>query len=680
MDDNMKKPIIFLVELTHTYITVDAKNTPLAIGYLASYLIENIHLPISVDLFKYPEDLNDALLINIPDIIAFSNYMWNEELSHAFAKRVKEVSPETIIVFGGPNYPVDVDEQKQYLIEHSNIDFYIEGEGEVAFCCLIEKLIKNRFNLEQCKTELINTSGIHYNIQEYYNLTGPTNRIIKIEDNIPSPYLCGVMDKFFDKHLTPLMQTSRGCPYSCTFCHDGAKYSSKTSHFSYQRINNELEYIAKKSQVPSLTLADLNWGIFPQDLDVAKAIKNIQKEYGWPLYIQSATDKNQKDRIVAMSKILGNAMVIGASIQSSDEEVLGNIKRNNIDYDAILKMAKESSNTESLTFTEIILCLPGDTVQKHYKAVYDMLAAGIQDINLYQYILLPGTEGSTKEYRNKYEYKTLFRVIPRCFGDYKVLGHNDTMVEIHEVVVGNSTMTYNEYLECRKFDLTLSIFNNGEIFNEIYKSINHLGIDRCDIIKQVHKKATNKYSELYDIYDLYRKDEEDNFWESKSDLIDFMHNKGGFHRYVSGEFGRNQLHYWKSVAIYERFQQVILCIVSAINDILIINNLVTDDIAQYLEDISKLIIYKKGKVTSLDELYVFVTPFDFVSLEENNYTSNPFIKKTEREYKIQLSYSHFQKQNISAYLNQYGSDLRGLAHLTHRYSAKILNREVRLVK
>ena len=34
----------------------------------------------------------------------------------------------------------------------------------------------------------------------------------------PSPYLMGKLDEFFDGKLVPLIQTNRGCPFSCTFC------------------------------------------------------------------------------------------------------------------------------------------------------------------------------------------------------------------------------------------------------------------------------------------------------------------------------------------------------------------------------------------------------------------------------------------------------------------------------
>jgi len=40
---------------------------------------------------------------------------------------------------------------------------------------------------------------------------------IKDLDEIPSPYLTGVLDKFFDGKLAPFIETNRGCPFTCSF-------------------------------------------------------------------------------------------------------------------------------------------------------------------------------------------------------------------------------------------------------------------------------------------------------------------------------------------------------------------------------------------------------------------------------------------------------------------------------
>ena len=143
----------------------------------------------------------------------------------------------------------------------------------------------------------------------------------------------------------------------------------------------------------TLQLADLNWGMFPGDLQTAELLADIRRRSGWPRNIMTATAKNQKDRIVEMSRILGDLLQLGASIQSTDAEVLREIKRTNISLDAIVKMAKNATASHTGSFTEIILGLPTDTKEKHRKSVFDMLDAGIQDIRSFQFILLPGTEG-----------------------------------------------------------------------------------------------------------------------------------------------------------------------------------------------------------------------------------------------------------------------------------------------
>jgi tRNA A37 methylthiotransferase MiaB len=673
----MNKPAkIYFAELTHTYITVDAKNTPLAIGYIAAYAKKQLQDQISIGLFKYPNELNDALVADKPDLIAFSNYMWNEELSYTFARRLKEIDPAIVIVFGGPNYPADRAEQTQYLTKHPEIDFYIDGEGEQVFSSLLSKLLSNHFDLNETKREFDKLSGIHYRYQDGTIVNGPAKRIANIEENIPSPYLAGIMDKFFDKNLTPLLQTSRGCPYSCTFCHDGAKYASKVYRYSNERIEAELVYAAQKTQVPSLTLADLNWGIFPQDIEVAKLIKEIQSHYHWPLNIQTATAKNQKDRIVEMSKILGNSMIIGASIQSNDDEVLKQIKRQNIGYEAIVKMATESASTEASTFTEIILCLPGDTKQKHFKSVYDMLDAGIQDMNLYQFILLPGTEAANLQSRQLYNYRTAYRVIPRCHGYYDILDETKLVSEIHEVVIGHSTMPHDDYVECRQFDLTLMIFNNGKILDEIYKSAAHLGLKRSEIITAIHKKATAEDSDLRIIYDAYREDEEMNFWPTKEALQYFLSQENGIDLYISGERGRNQTHYWKSVAIFEHLHQVVDCACSCIEALLAERGLFDNKFKTYFSDLGRLIELKKGDPTDVENIKTISSTFDFSSLEKSRYLDNPFEMDTKGTLQMRLAHTPERKKIIASYFEQYGKDIRGLAHLTHRYPAHILYRQV----
>ena len=75
---------------------------------------------------------------------------------------------------------------------------------------------------------------------------------------------------------------------------------------------------------------------------------------GWPRNIMTSTAKNQKDRIIEMSKILGDLLQPGAAIQSTDPEVLRNVKRTNLSLDAIVRMAKGATASKTGSFTFMI--------------------------------------------------------------------------------------------------------------------------------------------------------------------------------------------------------------------------------------------------------------------------------------------------------------------------------------
>ena len=111
----MKKAIVYLADLTHTKKGIASECIPMPIGLIGAYLIKKLDQNVDVSLFKYPEKLDRALSIRKPNIMAFSCYMWNIRLSYAFIKQVKTAYPATVSVLGGPNYPLDVEEQKQFF-------------------------------------------------------------------------------------------------------------------------------------------------------------------------------------------------------------------------------------------------------------------------------------------------------------------------------------------------------------------------------------------------------------------------------------------------------------------------------------------------------------------------------------------------------------------------------------
>ena len=203
------------------------------------------------------------------------------------------------------------------------------------------------------------------------------------------------MDEFFRIPIIPMVETTRGCPFSCTFCADGLSFKNKVYSYSTLRVKDELNYIFEHVKnngflMDELRFSDLNFGMYKQDVETAQYIAEIQNKYGWPKMVRASLGKNRPDRIMQVAKILNGTLEMGAAQQSSDEDILKNIKRSNISvkaYGELLKFMNET-NKKAKTSTEFILGIPGDSKEKHFKSLKHGVDNHVNTIRMFQAILL----------------------------------------------------------------------------------------------------------------------------------------------------------------------------------------------------------------------------------------------------------------------------------------------------
>ena len=117
----------------------------------------------------------------------------------------------------------------------------------------------------------------------------------------------------------------------------------------------------------------------------------IQKK-DYPKYINVATGKNKKERVLEAAKLVGGAMKLAGSVQSLDPQVLKNMKRSNISTAQIVELAMNSAEIGANTFSEVILGLPGDSLISHFETLKTVIDSGFNTIFMYQLMLLPGTD------------------------------------------------------------------------------------------------------------------------------------------------------------------------------------------------------------------------------------------------------------------------------------------------
>ena len=108
---------IFLGDLTYDTVAISTESFPLNIGYVASYCKKQFGDAVDITLFKYIDDLEEAILSNPPDILGLSNYAWNHRIGLEMFRIFKERNPNGLSIFGGPNFPLDLPSQIKFMNE-----------------------------------------------------------------------------------------------------------------------------------------------------------------------------------------------------------------------------------------------------------------------------------------------------------------------------------------------------------------------------------------------------------------------------------------------------------------------------------------------------------------------------------------------------------------------------------
>ena len=133
----MKKKV-FLIQIGSSYST--PWFLPYSAGCIAAYLKKDAEIS---ECFEIPDILTarepvEKILDRFenPFMAAFSCSVWNFEYNKVLAKRLKEIYPEIIIVFGGPN----VEKDGSLLDECPYVDFLMYNEGEESTAMLLKAL------------------------------------------------------------------------------------------------------------------------------------------------------------------------------------------------------------------------------------------------------------------------------------------------------------------------------------------------------------------------------------------------------------------------------------------------------------------------------------------------------------------------------------------------------------
>ena len=549
----MMKPNVYIADLRYNYSGVLANDCmPLGVAYIKAVMDRDLP-EVHSRLFAYPDRLHAAMEEAAPDILMLSNYLWNEELSFGFARLAKRLRPDTLVVMGGPNIPIEDERQIAYFAEHPEVDVYVLGEGdflatEVARQYLAAGLSLTKLGEGSLPSCIFRRPDGEIVLQKTWDRK-------KEVDEIPSPWLTGIQDDFFDGKLAPMIETNRGCPFSCTFCVQGTGWYTKVNNFGIDRMKEEIEYISKRIRALSP---------FTNDVEISGFIGEMPRRYGYPTFIDATTGKNRPDRIIRSVEKVSGALVVYQAVQSLNEDVLRNIKRSNIKLNAYEEIMIHIRGRGLRSNSDLIVGLPGETLESHVTAIHSLIDAGTNQMHNLQLVLLKGSELEKIETRKEFKFDSRFRVLPKNFGIYG----GEKVMDIEEVVVGTDTMSFADYVETRKYHLVSSVFWNDSWFEDAVALTQKFGLKRSQWFDAMLPELQSKQGPVRDFLDHFVGETVGELFPTREACAEFYRKDENFSRLLNGDIGDNLMYKYRAIASFHIWDHICETALSATRKLL----------------------------------------------------------------------------------------------------------------
>lgn len=438
------------------YFTPHMENHyPLALGMLAAAINDHDHgalldrfqlLPIS---YLTPAGLFEGIFRKFgPGVWFFSNYIWSLEINLKIARELKSRDPKNLTVFGGPSVPGYTRACAAFMQNNPAVDIAVHGEGEVVVTELLGQVAQDEDGRIGFTAEALQSvRGLTFRSDAAQDglCTTPDRTRLKEPDSIPSPYLTGVFDSYDGAVEAAIIESNRGCPFGCTFCDWGSATRQKVRKFDLDRVEREIEWIGR-NQVRVIWIADANFGMYDRDIELARHIVEVKKQYGFPREVVVNYTKNTTRRLVEIIKAFSAGGIISQgiiSIQTTDEATLEVINRRNIKTEIYDELTAVFADARLPLSTDLMIGLPGITPEAFDRDLQRYFDVDVST-KAYPTQLLPNSPMADPEYMDKYQIRVDendFVIACHSFNEQQ-LADMKAIFRVFEVADGYATLRY----------------------------------------------------------------------------------------------------------------------------------------------------------------------------------------------------------------------------------------------
>ena len=318
------------------------------------------------------QDIAEQLLNEQPGIIGIGVYIWNVRESTELVQLIKTVSPETIVIIGGPE--VSYEYEKELIFKTA--DYLITGQADFAFTSLCQQIMSG--NAPATKVIKASNPAIAELIlpYEHYSDEDIKNRVVYVE-------------------------ASRGCPFKCEFCLSSLDktawpfapeiflnamdtlYQRGLRHFKFVDRTFNLK-IATTCQILEFFLSRADDGLF--------------------LHFEVIPDKLPEQLKTLLTQFPAGVLQFEVGIQTFNPNVQSIINRKQNNEKSVENLKWLRQNTNAHIHADLIFGLPGETLDSMAQGFNELLSTGVQEIQVGILKRLRGTPitALTEQYGMRY--------------------------------------------------------------------------------------------------------------------------------------------------------------------------------------------------------------------------------------------------------------------------------------
>ena len=332
----------------------DIKNSSveLPLGLLST--VATVHQDYDVQIIDQRIDENfeqrlQAALATEPHIVLVPS-MTGTQLKYALdiSRAVKSASPNSKVVWGGVHATL----MPQQTITHPLVDIAVIGEGEFVLRELIRAL-DNRQPLAQVRGITFKDQGIHF--------TAPAdqpdpNEIPEIPYNIVDveKYVKAGGIAFGPKERTLPFISSRGCPYTCTFCSTAGISKGKWRSMNAELTHERVSAMARRYHLDVVKFYDENFTSNPRRAE--RIAELIGGKFGWSM--QARMDNML---ITDMKKLeVGGLRIVEPGVESGSDRILKMVNKAET-KETMISANRKLAGTNIKAFYNFMMGFPGET-------------------------------------------------------------------------------------------------------------------------------------------------------------------------------------------------------------------------------------------------------------------------------------------------------------------------------